>query len=244
MKNLIYLLILVAEIIGLALTDPIAQNTDFHNFADDRTILGIKNFWDVASNIPFLIIGFLGMVYVLRNFKSIPSAYCWFMVFVGVFLVAPGSSYYHLAPVNWTLIWDRLPMTIGFMAITSALFSYKMGKKEELILLTFCLTLGFFSIWYWVYMDDLRVYIFVQLTPILLVPIFAFLEKDLKIVRKYLLGAFILYFLAKVVEKYDLDIYQNFLLSGHTIKHLLSAGAVYCFYKMCICFKEQHFQRN
>ncbi len=243
MKNWIYLLILVIEIIGLSLMDPITQNFDYHRFADDRTILGITNFWDVASNIPFLIIGSLGISYVLKNFNSIPSSYCWLMVFIGVFLVAPGSSYYHLMPKNWTLVWDRLPMTIGFMAITSALFSYKMDKKKEIIVLTLCLALGFFSIWYWVYMDDLRVYFFVQLTPILLVPIFAFIEKDLKIVRKYLLGAFAFYFLAKVVEKYDVEIFDHFLLSGHTIKHLLAAAATYCFYKMCICFKEQNFKK-
>jgi len=244
MKNWIYIGILILEIIGLSLVDPMTQNLDFHGFADDRTILGIKNFFDVISNIPFLIVGIMGIIYVSKNFTSIPSSYCWLMTFIGVLLVAPGSIYYHLTPENWTLIWDRLPMTIGFMSITSALFSYKMNKKQEVILLTLLLGLGFFSIWYWVYMDDLRFYFFVQLTPILLVPIFAFLEKDLKIVRKYLLGAFVLYFMAKVVEKYDLAVYEHFFLSGHTVKHLLSAGAAYCFYKMCVSFKETNIIKN
>jgi len=232
MKNWFYYIILAIEVIAISLMDPITQSFDYHHFADQRTFLGIENFFDVVSNIPFLIIGLLGMSFTLKHYRRIPSANSWFMVFLGVFLVCPGSMSYHLNPSHQTLIWDRVPMTIGFMAITSALFTYHLSHKKELIFLSLSLFLGFFSIWYWVYFNDLRVYVFVQLTPILLIPIFAFTEPALKSVKSMLLGAFALYFLAKVTEKYDQAIFNNFLLSGHTIKHLLAGGAVLCFYKM------------
>jgi hypothetical protein len=39
---------------GLALLPKIPQAQAYHEFADQRTLLGIPNFWNVVSNIPFV----------------------------------------------------------------------------------------------------------------------------------------------------------------------------------------------
>jgi hypothetical protein len=42
------------------LAPPIAQPLSFHHFADDRSLWGIPNFWNVSSNVPFVLIGIYG----------------------------------------------------------------------------------------------------------------------------------------------------------------------------------------
>ena len=50
----------VASLVGLLLLPPIPQDQSYHHFADQRTVLGIPNFWNVVSNIPFIAIGAVG----------------------------------------------------------------------------------------------------------------------------------------------------------------------------------------
>ena len=56
-----------------------------------------------------------------RSFLSIPA------LFVGVGLTTLGSSYYHLAPDNARLVWDRLPMSVGFMGLLTALLAERIS---------------------------------------------------------------------------------------------------------------------
>ena len=111
-----YLLLILSAIIiiiGFVLSSPIIQLEEYHDFADKRKILGMPNFWDVASNIPFLIVGILG----LMSLKNIASNYLPYLIFfVGITLCFFGSAYYHWSPTTETLVWDRLPMTIAFMS--------------------------------------------------------------------------------------------------------------------------------
>jgi len=41
---------------------PIPQDLNDHGFTDDRTILGVPNFLNVVSNLPFLVVGAAGIV--------------------------------------------------------------------------------------------------------------------------------------------------------------------------------------
>jgi len=100
------------------LSSPIAQDPNYHLFADHRTLLAIPNFWNVMSNLPFLIVGTLGFRASLQITED-PLRNAWLVFFAGVFLTAFGSGYYHLAPDNDTLAWDRLTMTIGFMSFVA-----------------------------------------------------------------------------------------------------------------------------
>src|SRR5204863_1270872 len=104
------------------------QDPAYHNFADHRSILGVLHGLNVLSNIPFLVIGAVGLAFLGSAAARRPggpflrSAERWpFVVFfVGVALTAFGSAYYHLDPTNSRLVWDRLPMAVGFMALFAA----------------------------------------------------------------------------------------------------------------------------
>src|SRR5690242_13090880 len=83
----------------LVLVPPIPQDQAYHAFADRRTIFGIPNFGNVISNVPFAGIGIIG----LRLVHGAPAR----VLFAGVLLTFFGSAYYHLAPSDARLVWDR-----------------------------------------------------------------------------------------------------------------------------------------
>src|SRR5215831_14489116 len=210
-----------ASLAGLLLLPAIPQDQSYHQFADQRRLFGIPNFWNVVSNLPFLAVGAAG----LRRFHHNPATVIFFL---GVFVTGLGSSYYHWDPNDSTLFWDRLPMTLSFAAILALVVEERVSHRAGAILLWPALAIGVFSLLLWRWTDDLRLYFWVQFFPGLAV-VLLFLLYPPKFTGTYwwvAAGAF--YALAKVFEFTDEAIYSaNGLLSGHTLKHL--AAAVACF---------------
>ena len=97
---MVFLGLAAASLAALLLLPPILQDQSYHRFADERTLFGIPNFWNVVSNLPFIAVGAVG----LRQFYRDPATLA---LFLGIFLTGFGSSYYHWNPNNDTLFWDR-----------------------------------------------------------------------------------------------------------------------------------------
>ena len=125
-----------------------AQDKDYHRFADGRDLLGVDNFLNVASNLPFLAIGLAGLVR-LRRRPDVGEKAAGFLLFLGVTLTAFGSAYYHWSPSYHTLVWDRLPMTIGFMALFAAILGERIGEQVYRVLLWPLVTVGLGSVLVW-----------------------------------------------------------------------------------------------
>jgi hypothetical protein len=192
------------------LAPPLLQSPSYHDFADRRTILDIPDFWDVISNSPFLVIGLMG----LFKFRDQASR----ILFFGFFGTSLGSAYYHLAPDNARLFWDRLPMTIAFMA----LFAIAIKQRKLTVPLVL---LGIGSVIWWRVTGNLWPYGLVQFgTMAALLVIAARREAGLWPV-------FVFYGLSKISEHFDQQIFSIFPLSGHTIKHLLAGVATLCIYR-------------
>lgn len=206
---------------GLLILPPIPQDQAYHQFADQRTILGIPNFWNVVSNLPFLAVGAAG----LRRYRDDPATSVFFL---GVFLTGIGSSYYHWNPNDDTLLWDRLPMTLSFAAILALAVAERVNGRAGSILLWPSVAMGLFSLLVWRWTDDLRLYFWVQFFPGLAVLLLFLLYPPKYTGTRYWIAAGALYALAKVFEFTDEPIYSvgNFL-SGHSLKHLAAAAA--CF---------------
>ena len=211
----------VASLAGLLLVPAIPQDQSYHLFADQRTIFGIPNFWNVVSNLPFLAVGAAG----LRRFPGNPATVVFFL---GVFLTGIGSSYYHWNPNDVTLFWDRLPMTLSFAAILALVVEERISVRAGAILLWPALAIGVFSLLLWRWTDDLRLYFWVQFFPALAVLSLFLLYPAKYSGTHYWIVAGGLYALAKVLEFTDDPIYSfGRLLSGHTLKHFAAAAA--CF---------------
>ena len=228
------ILISSASLIIAFLVPPIPQDPDYHQFADQRTIFGISNYWDVISNAPFLLIGLLGLNELLyRRSLHYPQSLFWsyLVFFAGTLLVGFGSGYYHLDPDNETLVWDRLPMTFAFMAFFSIVIGEFISEQVGKILLLPLLLVGAFSVFYWIMTErsgagDLRPYGLVQFLPMLLIPLIIIWFRSGYTPVKYLWLMMFAYLAAKIFEFGDVYIYHlTGCLSGHTIKHLLAALA-------------------
>ena len=224
--RLCVLLLVAAGSLALMLSlDPIKQSVVYHRFADQRTFLGVPNFMDVSSNVAFLLVGLAGVAYLAR--RTVSLRFAWLTFFVGVAIVSAGSTWYHANPNNDTLMWDRLPMTIAFMGLLSAILGEYVSERLGKTLLVPAVLLGFLSVLYWHWSDDLRFYAWVQLFSLLTVPLLMALFRPRYTHQWFLLVALALYGLAKVLEIFDGEVFAwtRQSVSGHTLKHLLAAAS-------------------
>jgi hypothetical protein len=244
--RLLFIITAVVAAVGLMLPR-IPQPQSYHMFADQRSFLGIPNFGDVVSNLPFAVVGLWGLVSLLRSnseqnsvqFIDRRERWPFLIVFGGLLLTAFGSSYYHLRPNNARLVWDRLPMTIVFMSLVSAIIAERISPRTGLWLLPMLLLVGPASVLQWHLSElhgsgDLRFYSAVQAYSILFLLIALMLparytrRSDLAIVASF-------YVLAKVLEILDKPIFElGKVVSGHTLKHLAAAGAGYWILRMLL----------
>jgi hypothetical protein len=205
--------------------DRFPQPLSYHDFADFRNVFGMVNFWNVASNLPFLIFGGSGLIYTMVA-RPPGARNSWMIFFAAMVLVSVGSAWYHLAPDNSRLLWDRLPIGMLMGALFAAVLAEHAGPAQEQWLIPAVLV-GAASVLHWHATDDLRLYAWVQVWTPIAALIFLLLFEPLHPGRKWLLAAFLLLFLARVTEHYDIAIYRTThgLVGGHTLKHLLAGLA-------------------
>jgi hypothetical protein len=227
-------LLLAVAIAAIAMTvfvPRIPQDETYHHFADARTIAGIPNFWNVISNFPFLLVGIYGLLRTRR--LASPTLRPGYVLFcLAVTAVSVGSAYYHYAPSTPSLVWDRLPMSIAFMALFALVLGDRVNPALGRALLGPLVILGVASVFYWAWTEsrgvgDLRPYVLVQFLPILLIALMLVIYRGGAASARWLWWSFAMYFLAKLAEYFDAPIYRLVGLSGHTMKHLLSALAVF-----------------
>ena len=238
------ILLLVPALIITVITfflPPIAQSLSYHNFADHRAWLGIPNFNDVASNLPFAIVGICGLMVMftpgVTKFADGRERWFYLVMFFALVLTAFGSGYYHLAPGNARLVWDRIPIMIVFMALLAAVIAERVRVRVGLALFPILEIVGVASVLYWRSSElrghgDLRLYAAVQVYAVLI------LLLALLLPPKYTRGsdfAIIVgfYALAKTFEAADHQIFSvGHIVSGHTLKHLAAASAGYWILRM------------
>lgn len=213
-----------------AMEQPLA----YHDFADKRTAYGIENFLDVASNAAFAVAGLAGLAAVLRPGTCFerPLERLPYLVFcIGVLLTAAGSCYYHLQPDNETLFWDRLPMTIAFMALVSAQIVDRVDVRAGLLSLGPLLLAGVGTVVYWIVTERLGrgnvvPYGVLQAYAVIVLLKLAAMHPSRYSDGNALYVVFAGYLLAKVFEHYDRQILElTGVVSGHTLKHVAAGVA-------------------
>lgn len=242
----------VAAAVWLLARPPFAQDRAYHAFADQRPLLGLPHCLNVVSNLPFLVVGALGLIRFEKCRQPYSSRPAWLspygLFFVGVGLTAAGSTYYHLDPINDRLVWDRLPMTVAFMALFSALIGERIDTRLGERLLWPLVALGLASVGYWHWSEqqghgDLRYYYLVQFYPMLAIPLLLVLFPARYTRSADWLIALACYVLAKIVEHRDPEVYRlGQWVSGHTLKHLLAALGAYFILRML--FTREHRQAS
>jgi hypothetical protein len=156
-QHLLLGIVVVGSLALMLSQPPFGEDPSYHDFADQRTFFGVPNFFNVTSNIFFLLIGIAGLRFCLGSHLGRARG-AWMVLFAGVAFVSIGSAYYHWHPGSETLVWDRLPMTIGFMGLFVALLGEYVSERLGESILVPALLLGFSSVLYWDWFDDLRFY--------------------------------------------------------------------------------------
>lgn len=218
----------IAAIAGMLVHGPIAQLAHYHSFADTRVLFGIPNGADVLSNLPFAVIGTLGLLLLWpeRRHRALAAGWRGYVVFfLSLILTAAGSAHYHLAPDDGRLVWDRLPIALACAGLLAAVRAEtrRVAIVRWLALLT--LAAGFSVAW-WDWSGDLRPYLLLQAAPLVLVPLWQWIERAPRADRIAFGAAIALYVLAKGVELADHAVMSALgVMSGHTLKHLSAAAA-------------------
>jgi hypothetical protein len=214
----------------------VPQPLGYHDFADHRRFLGVANALDVLSNAAFLLAGLAGLWIALRPrtcFVQASERAPYAVFFAGVLLTAAGSGYYHLAPDNERLFWDRLPMTVAFMALVAAQLGDRVDPRAGRVLLVPMLLVGAASVVYWRATERAGAGNLVPYGVLQAYSVVILLLVALRLPSRYTRGSdvflvFAAYVAAKLAETLDAWLYGlGHVVSGHTLKHLAAAaGAV------------------
>ena len=238
MKAAILLAAVLLIVGGAAMAAPVAQD-DRHVMTDQRTIAGVPNGMDVLSNVLFLGVGLAGLAATVERRGCSPFRDRWTRwpyraLFGGVALTTFGSSWYHLAPSTARVVWDRLPMTIAFMGLLTAVLAERVSVRAAHRLFAPLLVAGVGTIGYWYATQlaghgDLRPYAVVQFGSLTVVVLVLAMYRAQDRGGRWLGIALALYLLAKVFEVNDRSLYHALgVISGHTLKHITAAAAVGC----------------
>jgi hypothetical protein len=230
-------LLLLAAVAAYVWIGPVPQDPAYHRFADTRSWLGVPNAGDVLSNLALVLAGTAGAGWLLtgagrRSCRTRTEHRAYLLFFTGFLLTGFGSGWYHLAPDNARLAWDRLPMTIAFMGLLSGVVAERWSEERAHGLMWPLVLCGIASVGYWIWTEgqrrgDLRPYGLVQFGSLAAVAaILLRCRSPYTHAAGFGWGA-LAYLAAKTAEALDAEIFSatGGAVSGHTLKHLAAAGA-------------------
>lgn len=240
--TLLLLLLTVAAVTVVAVLAPLAQPLSYHGFADQRAFFGIPNFLNVASSLALLGVGAFGLL-VLRQsggavFIQPGERWPYGLFFLALAGTGLGSAWYHLAPDNAGLFWDRLPMSVGFTALLAAMLVERLSVRVGLRLLAPLVLSGAATVVYWRYSaalgtENMLPYMVLQAYSLLGVLLLIGCFAPRYNCGAYLLAGVALYGAALCAQWLDHPLFALAqVASGHTVKHLLVALAAYLVIRM------------
>lgn len=224
------LALLAVLFVALAVLAPIAQPQQYHRLADMRPLLlgtfVLPNAADVLTSLPFTLVGGAGLLLCRRAPPAQRTPLATF--FAGLMLTGAGSAWYHLAPTDASLMWDRLPMTVAFAGAVGAVAAERLGAASGARWLAGWLLLGLASIAVWRLAGDLRLYGVAQYGGLALLLLWMRLPAAngaLRLPWGVLLAA---YAVAKGFEVFDRELWvlTDGLVAGHAVKHVVTALGV------------------
>lgn len=237
--------VVVATVVVSALP-PIPQDPAYHAFADGRPLLGVPNALNVLSNVAFVLVGVWGLAFTIRHRRPTPGgpltdhweATAFGVLFVAVGLTGAGSAWYHLAPTNGSLVWDRIPIAVITTTLLAITIADRVSIRAARWLWSPLVAFGVASVLVWwrgeqIEAGDLRLYALAQFAPVLTIPLMIALFPPRYSRGGDLVGAMLWYILAKLCEHLDAQIFAlGQFVSGHTLKHLVAALAAWWVLRM------------
>lgn len=213
---------------------PLPQDPAYHLLADTRTGPGgLPRAGDIITNLAILAAGLFGLA--LRNRMNVaPEARAAADVLIAAtILTAFGSAYYHLAPANATLIWDRLPIAIVLMSLLALVMAdrvHPLFAREALWPFT---GLGIASVLFWAAsgamgQEDLLLYLIVRVGAGVAIVLLLILRPPRHSGTIWLVAAMLCEVAMTILERFDHEVFRltGGLASGHNLKHVLAGVAL------------------
>ncbi|WP_322029119.1 hypothetical protein [Paraburkholderia sp. J76] len=205
---------------------PLTQAASYHHFADERSLGALPNASDVLSNLVILAAGIANLGWVVRRMSQRPLQLPGMLAAaIGLILTAFGSAWYHAAPSDATLVWDRLPMTIVFAGILAMLWTSVSGMRVGWLQLLILVAVSVGTVGYWMAFESLWPYAILQFGGLAVIVVMTVFRKVEGLGGWVMLIVF--YAIAKAFESLDWQIWalSHHLLAGHALKHVASGLA-------------------
>ncbi|WP_225782605.1 hypothetical protein [Xenophilus sp. Marseille-Q4582] len=225
----VFAALFLAALLGPSLpTPPLALGA----FADTRPWHGLANAMDVLSNLPFALLGLWGLQRLRRldGFdERVPghTLDCTWLFFAGLIATAVGSGFYHLAPDTLRLAADRAGMAVAFAGLIGLAVCERVSQRAGWAAAWTMLAGGLLGAAVHAETGNVLPWALVQFGGMGLVLGLAALRPVPGALGLRLGGVIGCYALAKAAELGDHAIYalSHEVVSGHTLKHLIAAGA-------------------
>src|SRR5437763_8128973 len=161
-------IILTVSALVLVVHGPIHQFARYHDFADRRMFLGVPNAADVLSNLGFALVSVWALVHLWAARRDGRLTAGWpgyLLFFVALFLIGIGSGFYHWAPDNARLVWDRIPIALACAGLLAAVRAETHPESDALTWASILAAAAVMSVAWWHFshrdgMGDLRPYLF------------------------------------------------------------------------------------
>lgn len=223
-----------AVLLVVALAGPhVAQPAHIHDYADQRVLWGIPCALDVLSNLPFALMGALGLWQLARLPREAlegAQRFCAALFFAGLLATALGSSWYHLRADDPGLAVDRIAMSVAFAGLLGLLAATRISARSGIALALALLLLAPLSVQAWLSTGNVLAWAVVQFGGLLLVLLLPAIVSPLPGALDVRWGLVVAaYALAKLFEMADHVVYvaTGELFSGHTLKHVVAALAAW-----------------
>src|SRR5262252_9135277 len=213
---------------------PLPQDPTYHVFADTRTCFDfLPHAGDVLTNLAMLAAGLFGLA-LRKSFALAPDERRAADVLIaGAILTACGSAYYHWAPSNTTIVWDRLPMTLVFTSVLVLVIADRVHPLFARYALWPFTLFGAASVLLWGLSEamgqgDLGLYLIVRIGSVSAIALLLILREARHSGTKWLVAALVCEIALAVFERLDheLFLWSGDLVSGHNLKHVTAGLAL------------------
>lgn len=227
------LLLAVAALAALAALLPATGlPAGYHDFADQRTLLGLPHALDVLSNLPFAVMGAWGLWWLRRvPLDRLGTAQRGLagLLFIGLIATAFCSSGYHLDPHDAGLCIDRVGMSLAFAGLLGLAAADRISARAGVALAALvAVAAPATALVAWLG-GNMTPWAVLQGGGLVLLAALALRRPQPRALGFSIIGVIAFYAVAKALELADAPVFAltQQLISGHSAKHLVAALAAW-----------------
>jgi hypothetical protein len=211
----------------------LAQDPSYHLLADTRVFLGIPRAGDVLTNLAILAAGLFGLAFRPRMQVGPEERSALNVLIAATLLTFFGSAYYHWAPANATLVWDRLPLAIILVSVLVLVMADRLHPLFARLGIWPLTALAVAGVAFWGISEamgsgDLLLYLIVRVGAGVAIALLLILRRPLHTGTKWMILALLCELAMAALERFDHQIFQltGGGVSGHSLKHIMVGVAL------------------